>query len=69
MGLCLLSVMGQLFSGTSKSEALCSSFTEYFQKFKVENKIISQEISTLIELYLTLGDVQQANNAITYALR
>ncbi|XP_052011916.1 interferon-inducible GTPase 1-like [Apodemus sylvaticus] len=61
--------MGQLFSGTSRREALCSSFTGYFQKFKAENKIISQETITSVELYLTLGDLQQVNDTITYALR
>ncbi|XP_028630089.1 interferon-inducible GTPase 1-like [Grammomys surdaster] len=61
--------MGQLFSGTSQSEALYSSFTSYFQKFKAENKIISQGIITLIELYLTLGDLQQAKDEIASALR
>lgn len=61
--------MGQLFSGTAKSEALYSSFSEYFKKFKAENKIISQETITLIELYLILEDLPQANNEITSALR
>lgn len=65
----MLSVMGQLFSGTAKSEALYSSFSEYFKKFKAENKIISQETITLIELYLILEDLQRANNEITSALR
>ncbi|CAO2594158.1 Interferon-inducible GTPase 1 [Lemmus lemmus] len=63
--------MGQLFS-SSKNERhqdLASSFTEYFKKFKAENKIISQETIHLIELHLKKGNIQGANSVINNALK
>nr|AAH29756.1 LOC435565 protein [Mus musculus]AAH40796.1 LOC435565 protein [Mus musculus] len=62
--------MGQLFSSPqSEHQDLASSFTEYFKKFKTGNKIISQDIITLVELSLAKGNIQEANSAIRNALK
>ncbi|OBS71648.1 hypothetical protein A6R68_13776, partial [Neotoma lepida] len=64
--------MGQLFSNTSKDEDhgdLESSFTAYFKKIKTENKIISQETISSIELHLKKGNIQGANSVIKDALK
>uniref|UniRef100_A0A8C0ZZ01 IRG-type G domain-containing protein n=1 Tax=Castor canadensis TaxID=51338 RepID=A0A8C0ZZ01_CASCN len=68
----LLTVMGQLFSGTSNDEQqkdLASSFTAYFKNVKVENQIISQETIHSIESHLMRGNIQGANSAISDALK
>ncbi|CAO2594166.1 Interferon-inducible GTPase 1 [Lemmus lemmus] len=64
--------MGQVFSDASKKEDngdLLSSFTEYFKKFKAENKIISPETSRSIELHLKKGNIQGASSVIRDALK
>ncbi|XP_055478947.1 interferon-inducible GTPase 1-like [Psammomys obesus] len=59
--------MSQMSSDTPKDEDLSSSFTEYFRKFKAENKL--QEAITSIELHLAQGNIWKANAAITDALK
>ncbi|KAH0512829.1 Interferon-inducible GTPase 1 [Microtus ochrogaster] len=63
--------MGQLFSSSNdeRHQDLASTFNEYFMKFKVENKIIPQEILSSIELNLSKGNMQEANSLITNALK
>lgn len=63
--------MGQLFSSpkNERNQDLASSFTEYFKKFKTGNKIIPQEIIASIELSMTRGNIQEANSAISNALK
>nr|NP_001013850.1 interferon inducible GTPase 1B [Mus musculus]AAH20118.1 Interferon-inducible GTPase-like [Mus musculus] len=62
--------MGQLFSSPqSEHQDLASSFTEYFKKFKMGNKIISQDIISLVELSMAKGNIQGANSAIKNALK
>ncbi|KAL6041179.1 hypothetical protein STEG23_022885 [Scotinomys teguina] len=67
----LLAAMGQLFSSSQdeRHKDLASSFTEYFKKIKVVNKIIPQETIASIELSLTKGNIQGANSSITDAVR
>ncbi|KAL1764637.1 interferon-inducible GTPase 1-like [Sigmodon hispidus] len=63
--------MDQLFS-TSKDEHhqdLCSSFADYFKKYQVVNKIISEETIAAIELSLTKGNFQSVNASIIDALK
>ncbi|XP_041497372.1 interferon-inducible GTPase 1-like [Microtus oregoni] len=63
--------MGQRFSSSrnERHQDLASTFNEYFKKFKVENKIIPQEILASIELNLSKGNIQVANSSITNALK
>ncbi|MEJ1279275.1 hypothetical protein NN561_010206 [Cricetulus griseus] len=65
--------MGQSFSDTSKKDAdadsVYRSFTEYFKKIKVENKIISPETIQSIELNLKKGNIQGAHSVIRAALK
>eukprot|EP00072_Mus_musculus_P030106 XP_003945798.1 PREDICTED: interferon-inducible GTPase 1-like [Mus musculus] len=64
--------MGQLFSKMPKDEDkgnLEFSFTEYFRNYKQETKIISEETTRSIELYLKKGDIQRANSIINDALK
>ncbi|XP_075824727.1 interferon-inducible GTPase 1-like [Microtus pennsylvanicus] len=63
--------MGQLFSSSNdeRHQDLASSFKEYFKKFKVGSKIISQETIASIELSLLQGNMQGANSSITNALK
>ncbi|XP_004836735.1 T-cell-specific guanine nucleotide triphosphate-binding protein 1-like isoform X2 [Heterocephalus glaber] len=64
--------MGQIFSSTSSNTQngdLASSFDEYFKNFKMESKILSEEIHTLIEYHLRRGDVQKAVSVISAALK
>ncbi|KAL6041178.1 hypothetical protein STEG23_022884 [Scotinomys teguina] len=62
--------MGQK-SSSSKNEhhqELASSFTEYFKKIKIENKILPQETIASIESSLRKGNIQGANSSITHAV-
>ncbi|XP_034374389.1 interferon-inducible GTPase 1-like [Arvicanthis niloticus] len=63
--------MGQLFSSpkNEQNQDLASSFTEYFKKFNTGNKTIPQEIIASIELSMTKGNIQEANSAISDALK
>ncbi|XP_051056881.1 interferon-inducible GTPase 1-like [Phodopus roborovskii] len=65
--------MGQVFSDTSKKDdnedSMYRSFTEYFKKIKVENKIISPETIQSIELNLKKGNMQETNTVIMTALK
>ncbi|KAM7320370.1 hypothetical protein ACRRTK_020813 [Alexandromys fortis] len=64
--------MGQVSSPASKDEDngdLESSFTNYFEKIKTENKIISQEHIQLIESHLKKGNIQVASSVINDALK
>lgn len=60
--------MGQLFA-KAENQDLASSFTAYLKKFKPENGIIPKEIIALVESNLTNGNIQEANAAISDALR
>nr|XP_003477260.1 interferon-inducible GTPase 1-like [Cavia porcellus] len=63
--------MGQLLSKTpndKEHQDYFSSF-EYFKNLHVENKFISQETISVIELHLKKGDIQGANAVITAALK
>ncbi|XP_027805147.3 immunity-related GTPase family M protein [Marmota flaviventris] len=63
--------MGQQFSGTPAHDQhhdLASSFTEHLKNLEVENKIISQETISLIELQLKKGNIEEATFAINSVL-
>ncbi|KFO32018.1 Interferon-inducible GTPase 1 [Fukomys damarensis] len=63
--------MSQLYSKTPNVEEhlhLLSSF-KYFKNSSTENKVISQETISAIELHLTEGDILGANSVITAALK
>ncbi|XP_055478436.1 interferon-inducible GTPase 1-like [Psammomys obesus] len=64
--------MGQLLSGTPKNDdngSLVSSFTEYFKNYKPENKIISEETISSVELHLKRRNNQEAISVINDALK
>lgn len=65
--------MGQVFSDISKNEDnggyLVSSFNAYFKNINSETKIISPETIHLIESYLSKGNILQANDLISDALK
>lgn len=66
----MCSVMGQLFASQKPEyQDLASSFTAYFKKFKTQTGIIPQETITSVELSLKNGNIQEANAAISNALR